>query len=257
MGRGDGSSQTNTNILYDKVPRRQIAPLWPAALDRYTLSTTVAANLQQAWLGALDQAAIASGYLKPELETGTETLPPLARVVALIGAPQAGKDYLAEYLLGRYQGVQCLEYSANIVTEVNQALSGSGHVINPANKSLAHYRLLLQEWATARRWQNKNYWVEKLAVEIDGLLANPDLSLLLLSGARTSPDIELAHSHQGQVWKVVRPENDYHSEHFLEHGIDQLPFDLEISNAVEGNLQAFEGAIEATLRSPQAASAHQ
>lgn len=170
------------------------------------------------------------------------------QIIGLCGAPQAGKDVIAEYIESEYQGVAKANFSDYILVEVNQYLKEQGvdHEITLANKNEPLYRLLLQEWGGGRFKEDPDYWPRMVQREVEKLAQ--DNELVLVTGLRSPADFEVIEdSLQGDVWRAVRPGNSYVAEHEIEKLAATREVDQEVLNPSEGDLKPFSKNIEATL----------
>jgi hypothetical protein len=199
------------------------------------------------------------GIYEPLPESERFELPDGAPALfGLCGRPRSGKDVVADYLQAHYRGVARMAFSDSIVEEVNGYLAGFAyelggqtrvHRIAEANKSLAHYRHLLQAWGMARRDEDPHYWTRKVARTVVALRAG-GARLVIATGVRMPTDVDVIAQLGGAVWRVVRPGNPYAAAHEVESGLDHLPDAafVTVANPVEGELGPYEANVEAALR---------
>jgi len=181
-----------------------------------------------------------------QAQMGTELPPAFPRLIALTGAPRSGKDQLADYLCDHYSNVIRINYSTPIINEVNSWLVSFGQTINEENKSLPHYRHLLQAWGLARRAQQSAYWIKALENCLNTAY-DYGVRLVLLSGARVQSDLLPVKRFQGEVWRIKRPGNPYQADHSIEKSAEEIKADRTLLNPVEGDINAFHREINAAL----------
>lgn len=170
------------------------------------------------------------------------------QIIGLCGAPQAGKDVIAEYIEANYQGVAKANFSDYILVEVNQYLKEQGidHEITLANKNEPLYRLLLQEWGGGRFKEEPSYWPKMVQREVEKLAKENEL--VLVTGLRSPADFKVIEDNlEGEVWRAVRPGNNYVAEHAIEKLAATRPVDQEVLNPSEGDLKPFSENIEKAL----------
>ena len=181
---------------------------------------------------------------------GDRPLPPCApRLIVVQGDPRAGKDVVAAHLRATYQAVGSVMTSTAIRAEVNDYLAPYGHRVVEANKSLPHYRHLLQAWGMSRQEEDPDYWPNAAIPQVQAAWAK-GMRLVVITGLRWPHDAQCYRAVGGQIWRVERPGNPYQTGHYAEDGFKDTPrtfFDRVVVNAVEGDLAPFHAAIEAAL----------
>lgn len=167
-----------------------------------------------------------------------------ANLVGVSGKPRSGKDVFAEYICANYEGVERLNFSDPILSEVNGWLRPSGRLITQANKSNPLHRTLLQVWGRARRFEYEQYWVRSLRQAIEG----SEAQLVIACGVRAPSDLELVEELGGICLRVVRPGNPYEAEDPIEAALSGYEDRLrELTNPSEDDLAPYVQNIEALL----------
>lgn len=171
-------------------------------------------------------------------------------LIGLYGLPGSGKHMLVEYLASRYYGIRRLTISSQISAELNDYFSGkpnlARHRISAANKGLADYKRVLQEWGLGRWLEHENYWIEK-TLDQAALVCRDDVQILFIAGCMTEADVRSITASGGQIWQVIRPGRSRRARHRLELNLAALKSDQSLINAEEGNYASFEAAIETAL----------
>jgi len=257
MGRGEGSSSSST-----KLSGRRHGADWREHLDLNVEQYTpeMAQKIEQVTRAIISSPPVAPPPPEPPLYEVREDRGPLPddvpHIYGVRGYPRSGKDVVADYLLANYEGIERFATSDPIRAEVNDYLShypdaeGQVHLITPENKSDPNYRLILQDWAVARRAEDPDYWYKKYKQWVEERL-EAGTRLVMLTGVRAPNEVELVHELQGDVLWPQRPGNPYRAEHPIEHMLDHLPESdfVIIHNPVEGDLVPYEENIEAAIRS--------
>ena len=177
-------------------------------------------------------------------------------LIGLTGKPRTGKDVVADYLVAHYRGVVRFAFSDAIVDEANVFLARFGHRIVEGNKSLPYYRHLLQAYGMGRRAEDEHYWTKQVKAKLRTAFAD-GARMAIVTGARMPTDVEVIEGERGEMWRVIRPGNDYSfvggASAAIESGLDSVPAETfrEILNPVEGDLAPYVANIEAALRTPR------
>lgn len=189
---------------------------------------------------------------------GTRALPAgCPKLIVAQGEPRAGKDVIASHLRRTYAGVRNVMTSTAIRAECNEYLAPYGHRIVEANKSLAHYRHLLQAWGMARQEENPDYWPQAAIEQVQAAWQG-GAKLVVITGLRWPHDAGRYRDIGAEIWRVERPGNPYQSGHYSENGFAGTPdsfFDRVLVNDVEGDLAAFCRVIDQAL-APDAPHRH-
>ena len=135
----------------------------------------------------------------------TRQLPAEApRILALYGKGRSGKTALAEFIGRRYADVAHVDFSAAMIAEVNELLDGTGHRLDDRNKANARYRALLQAWAQGRRFEDPDYWLQRVHARVAAARSH-GAELVVVAGLREPREKEAIERWGGEVWKIVRP----------------------------------------------------
>ena len=159
-------------------------------------------------------------------------------MVAIGGQKRSGKDLLAGYLDGRYEGVRLVRFSDPIIREVNHFLASAGHAITERNKDHPPYRRLLQAWGYGRTLAEPGYWVDH-TLQAAREAADSGASLVVVTGVRFPQDIAALRQIGAVSWLVVRPGLSQNDGHVGEHALTAREFDAVLHNNVEGDVTAF------------------
>jgi hypothetical protein len=124
-------------------------------------------------------------------------------LVAAYGKKRAGKTTVADFLAIHFEDVVEINFSAPMIEEVNSFLAHSGHLVNDHNKADVRYRFLLQVWAEARRFEQADYWTERILGSARSALAG-GARMVIAAGLRQPDELDAFYAEGGEVWKVAR-----------------------------------------------------
>ena len=143
-------------------------------------------------------------------------------IIGLAGKKQVGKDTAANYLAQGF-GFEKIAFGDFVKKEVREILKDFAG-INYSDKNKEQFRTLLQAWGDVRRFQNPNYWIEKLFSEIE---KSPKI---IISDCRFIKEIEEIKKRGGLIFKIER-NTPFKDSHPSENEIDFYQFyDAVIDN---------------------------
>lgn len=123
-------------------------------------------------------------------------------ILGLAGRKKTGKDTAADYLVEKYSGVVKINFSDQIIKELDTMLAAQGLSVDLENKE--PFRPLLQEWGEFRRSQDEDYWIQQTGNLVDQAVKDKK-KLILVCGPRSIPEFEMVHIRGGELWKIIRP----------------------------------------------------
>jgi hypothetical protein len=209
-----------------------------------------------------DAAAAAAHLDRFPSDANDRELPDTApKVVTLAGYAQTGKDVYADYAEGTFRGIRRFAFSDAIIADANEWTVPAGHELAQSNKTLPHYRRLLEMIGVCGRYEDPQYTAAASKRRVAEMLTDPNVSQVIVTGARAPidqrtgrPDVndfEGVRAMGGKVLRVKRlgtgDADDGQPTTAGLKEIDDEYFDAVIYNAVEGDLDAYHENVEALL----------
>lgn len=151
---------------------------------------------------------------------------PLPPIVAISGKQQSGKDTLGQMLRERIPGAIRLAFADALKAELATACGVSVEAIE-ANKEW--YRGGMQWWGEWRRWQDPEYWIQRLVASA-GRPENRGAPLLVVTDLRYMNEYDWVTARGGYRVRIHRTAN-HPDTHHSETDLDRHYFDFRIDNA--------------------------
>lgn len=237
----------------------------PLQIDRYP--DELRGRVFEAVQTVLDSQPLPPGPTRKQRQPRHQLPGQAPFLVAAYGKKRAGKTTVADFLAIHFQEVTEISFSSPMIEEVNSFLAHSGHLITDHNKADVRYRFLLQVWAEARRFEQADYWTERILGSARSAL-DGGARMVIAAGLRQPDEMEAFYAHGGEVWKVARvascsvcgarvdephepgcreegyghsdaPSDERTERHYTEIALDEMPderFSLVIEN--DGDLLA-------------------
>lgn len=213
---------TTSEGKLETLLRARSAP--PLALDSYPVELREA--LESALRDVIDAPPVPPGREWLPKRLGKRPLPEgLPPLIAVYGKKRTGKTLFGELMVQHYADVALVSYSAPFIAEINHLLAPYSHRLTDTNKDNHHYRRLLQYWAQARRFEDHDYIIERIAAQAQAAYG-AGTKLVIAAGLREPEEKAAVEDAGGEVWKIVRPalalDHDSASRHYNEIALDMV-----------------------------------